>query len=267
MNNSNVPRNRRFIIIAVVFILISIIMLFWAREIIREVVVLPLSYLLYLAGIIIDYTPQIFFWIVLLLIGLRISYLSISRKKVKDETEMARYRRPINDSPITSGRVLFWLNKVNLYRSGRGAYYTSTFHQALSHTLFQLLAYRYRMTVPQVGEGVKDGTLALPQDIREYALECLLYNETVKVGFWDLARNWIVAIQRKVLSKLELAFRTTAGGVKPVDPQTVNVDAQDRSILANTKKDARLTGVDAQVRRILMFMEEELEVPHDDTGL
>ncbi len=267
MSHTNVPRNRRFVIFAVVFILISIIMLFWARDVIREVVVLPLSYLFYLAGIIIDYTPQIFFWIVLLLIGLRIAYLSISRKKTKDEAELALYRRPIGDSPVTSGRVWFWLNKVHLYRSGRGAYYSNTFHQALSQTLFQLLAYRYHTTVPQVTESVKDGTLALPQDIREYALECLMYNERAKVGFWNLTREWMASALRKAFSRLKLALRITDGGAIPAGPQVAGLDTQDPSNFTDKNKDERLTGVDAQVRRILMFMEEELEVPHDDTGL
>jgi hypothetical protein len=267
MKNSNEPRNRRFIILTVVFILLSIVMLFWARDVIREVVVLPLSYLLYLFGILIDYTPQIFFWIILLLIGLRIAYLSISRKKVKDEAELARFRRPIDDFPGSNGRVWFWTNKVHLLHEGRGVYYTSTFHQALSHTLFQLLAYRYRMTVPQVEEGVKNGSLALPQDIRDYALEFLTYGEKAKGRFWDFTWEKINSALRKAFTGLKLAVQAIAGGVRPGHQQTLRLDGRDHSDTSTQRMDSRESGIDAQVRRILKFMEEELEVPHDDTGL
>ena len=266
METPKAPNYRRLAIIGVLFIIVSFVLLFWARDVIRELIVLPLSYIFFVIGVLIDFTPQVFFWIVVLLIAVRVAYGSVSQKKKKDEAAAGMYFRPIEDRPITSGRVTFWTNKVQLLRSGRGVYYTSTFHEALSKTLLQLLAYRYRMTALQVEEGLKDGSLNLPPEIRQYALDSLDSEEGTKGNYWNWLWVWISSALQNGFFRLKFATQKMAGGANALNAETEGSNAQAHSEDAGPRLDPRRTGVDARVRRVLKFMEEELEVPHDDTG-
>jgi Ca2+/Na+ antiporter len=265
MENPKAPNYRRLAILGGLFFILSIVLLFWARDVVREMIVLPLSYIFFVIGVLIDYTPQIFFWIVVLLLGARIAYLSVSRKRKRSEEEI-RFFRPVEERPVTSGRVMYWANKVHLLRSGRGVYYTRTFHEALSKTLFQLLAYRYRISPVQVEEGLKDGSLDIPPEIREYALERMRDDVNVKERSWDTFWDGISAAFQNVLVLLKTAFQKVAGGTNSMPVQVQSVDAQGHSDQAARRNDSRLADIDTQVRRVLNYMEEELEVPHDDTG-
>ncbi len=263
MDKTKDPRIRRYIIIAVVSVVLSVVMMFWARDVIREAIVLPLSYLIYVIGILVDYTPQIFFWIVLLLIGLRIAYLSISRKKKRTDDEYGDYYRASDDPYVTSGRVLFWANKVYQLRTGRGTYFTRTFHESLNRTLLQLLAYRYRITPHQVEERLKEGALELPQDVREYALKNLEVAEENDENTWEAMREWISTTWRKLLIRFGIAVPFFKELQKSMVPAPENTAAG----VNGKKADLRLATNDALVRSVLTFMKEELEVPHDDSGL
>ncbi len=267
MDKNQEPKSRRYIIIAILFVLVSVALLFWARDVVHELVVLPLSYLFYLFGILLNYTPQIVFWIILLLIGLRIAYLSISTKKRKDEEDLKLYFKPVQDGyTTTSGRVSFWRGKIYLSSSGRGAYYTRTFHDALSKTLMQLLAYRYRISQRQVDESLKDGSLALPDDVRSYALESLEPIEAPAGGclgaIWETIANYF----RRQFLRIKDSVQALVGVRSAVKTPEGNANFDGFTDSGKGKVSSYASVEDTRVRIVLKFMEEELEVQHDDAG-
>ncbi len=236
----NMPR---LVIAAIVLIILSTGLLFWGREVVREVVVIPLSYLFWGIGVLVRTTPQIFFWISALLIASMIAYHTLSgRKKLAEAGPVA-----LDDAPTgyTSGRAVFWVNKVNLLRAGQGGYAESNFYTAVTRLLVEMLAYRYRLPARTIEDQVRDGSLDIPPQVTHYMQTHLIRTERSPVGFWTLARRSLLEWARAMWQKLT---KGSAPG-----------SAQSSAI-------PQPAGDDAELAYILDYMEEELEVPHDDTG-
>lgn len=228
------PNFRRLIIFAVALIVLSTALIFWAKDIIREVIVLPLSYLFWLFGIIIRVTPQIFFWVVLILIVLQIAWrVLFGRKKVYTQGPA------FLDASLyisSNGRASYWKNKVELLRSSHSNYYANSFYSALSRLVLDTLAYRYRQPLSVIEAQLKDGTLSIPDEVRNYLLTHNGRQEAVYRGFfgeiWQSFTNNVLDLWSRITAR----YRPEPA---PVDPQ---------------------------LAYILNYLEEELEVPHDDSG-
>jgi hypothetical protein len=254
MDQSKQPNFRRLAIFMGLFLLLSISLLFWARDVVRELVVVPLSYIVWLFGILVDYTPQLFFWIALLFIAFRIAFTSLSRKR-KRNPPASRAAFDMSESPVTRGRISFWVTRVDFLQSRQGEYFSHAFHSSLGKMLLDLLAYRYRLSTSQVEEWLKEGLLDLPADVRAYALESLRPLEGTQAGFLVDLRDWMVNLLQGGIYRLQTTLHRMVGSTN-----------QGKSGWAG-HADPRLTQENPRVRRILQFMEEELEVLNDDNGL
>ena len=234
MNQKRAPNFRRLAIFAAALIILSSVMIFWGHDVIREVIVLPLSYIFWVLGIIVRVTPQIFFWIVLLLIAIQIAWraLVVTRKA-------PRKAGPYLDdvpSPTSGGRAAYWDKRVSLMRTARSGYYANTFHSALSRLALDTLSYRYRQPVRVIENQLKANTLNVPPEVRDYLLSHEERQEGTYRGFFG--ELW----QNLVDFALDSWARITTG------------------------QKARPAPVDPQVAFILNYLEEELEVSHDDSG-
>ncbi len=236
MQNIRSINAKRLVLAAAVLLVILLVLLFYARDVIREVVVLPVSYLFWAGGILLRTTPQFFFWIALLLILALAAFRSLSGKR-KETAPTPPELFEMEATRDAGGRVMFWAIKVNLMRQTNGAYYLNTFHNTLGKLLLEVLAHRYRLTSLQVEERLRDGTLNVPPEVREYALTGMGRFEPDQIGF--LAYLW-----RRVR---EFVNMLTAG-MKSSAPETL------------------LGRDDSQVARILEYIEEELEVRNDNSG-
>ena len=235
MKERTAPNFRRLAIFAAALIVVSIALIFWARDIIREVIVLPLSYIFWVLGIILRVTPQIFFWIVLLLIILQIAWRAlVVRKKTADTGA----RVLVDETPplVASGRAAYWVRKVELLNMSRSAYYSSTFHNALSHLLMDTLSYRYREPPRVIEDQLRNGGLDVPPQVRDYVLSHGYSQEAVYHGFFH-------ELIQSLVDRLRDLWERITG-----------------------RQDAGAAPVDPQVAFILNYLEEELEVSHDDSG-
>lgn len=233
VKNLRTPNFRRLAIIAAALIILSTLMIFYARDVIREVIVLPLSYIFWVMGIIVRVTPQVFFWTVLLLVVVMIAWRALFGEK---KVTVARATL-LDDMPPpgASGRAVFWANKVALLRNSHSHYYANTFHGALIHLLLDLLSYRYHLPVRIIEDQLKANTLEVPTEVREYVLAHYGRMEGTYRGFfmelWDSLIENLTDLWDRVSAKRRVQA--------PVDPQ---------------------------VAFILHYLEEELEVSHDDSG-
>lgn len=236
MNKPGSINTKRLIITAGAFIILSAVLLFWARDVIRELVVNPISYLVWLFGILIRVTPQIFFWLSLLVISLMIAYRSVSAKR-KVYAQLPGVLPEQATGPASSGRVEYWANKVHLMRNARSAYFQSTFHLALNRLLINLLAHRYRVAANQVEERVREGWIDLPPDIREYLLEGSGPRFAGQGSFWYEIWQNIVEWFRSLFYSIWYANRA------------IPAAAEEQRVI-----------------RILEYIEGELEVQNDNAG-
>ncbi|MBE0695872.1 MAG: hypothetical protein IH586_03025 [Anaerolineaceae bacterium] len=232
MNRLQNTNPRRLIIFAVLLMILSGILFFWMRDLVREMVVYPVSYLIFVIGIFIDSTPQIFFWFAGLLLSFWIAYRSLNRKrKIEDIPNV----RPVRDQGLVSkGRMTFWAVKVNILEQYRGGYFMGGLHHSLARLLMDLLAHRYRLTVPQVEERVRSGELALPEDVQEY----LRYSITRQdIGTGRIRRLWEV-ILAVIRDRLKWKF----------------LQEKDEGPAAQAMR---------RIDKVILYMEEELEVSHE----
>ncbi|NLG97746.1 MAG: hypothetical protein GX491_10330 [Chloroflexi bacterium] len=240
MNQVRLMNPRRLIITAVLLLVVSAALLFWARDLVRELIVNPLSYLIWLAGIFIRSTNQMFFWYIFAAIALIIAVRSLAgRKKVAAQPPMSTM---LHNDLVNHGRLHFWIVRVSLVHRG-SRYYLGSFHDSLSHLLIDQLAYRFHLTPAQVEERLRENSLDVPPEIREYALSGRMRSiETDRERF---SRLWSDIFQ-KIKQAVREFFSGQPGRTRP--------------------SPANAAEVDPRIARILEYMEKELEVSHDDSG-
>jgi hypothetical protein len=221
---------RRLAIIAFILIVIIALMSFWMRGFVRELIVLPLSYLLYVAGIFIDATPQFFFWMAALIIGFWIAY-----RGLRMPSKQIRNIPPVQDGTAPTGRTLYWTIRVRSLLLYRSSYYQGGFHQTLGRLLIEMLAHRFRLTISQVEDRVRREQLELPDHVSEYARYVLMRQDPGRNSFFGSVWNSI------------LEFLSSRLGI--------NTDRY----MANSPSDRAKALVDS----IIQYMEDELEVPHE----
>ncbi len=235
MNDAPQFNPRRLIVTAVVALIAVTALLLWAQGIVREVIVLPLSYLWYVIRLFTITTPEWYFWAVMLLILAVMGFRALSgKRKIFIQPPLAETAELFYSSPST-GRVLYWAQKVQLMRRGASRYYTTNFHATYGRLLIGVLSHRYRLTPREVDDRLRAGTIDVPEHVREYALFALQRDELQPTAFlpW-LWRNFVERIRTLFPSRSADIFTT------------------DRD--------------DPRVAAILQYIEEELEVSHDNTG-
>lgn len=232
---------RRLLLFGGVILLLSAALLLWARDLIRELIVLPLSYLIWAGGLFVENTPQIFFWSVLLVLSSVAAYRSLAGRGKETFPEPIELDTGPRNRPI-SGRVVFWSFKVGGLRQTNSPYFRGTFEQAVGKLLFDTLAYRFRLTQNQLEDALRDGSLDVPPEVRAYALDGLRRLDPDPVPFWPALWERIVGALRGLLSRTRL-LRARAFTL----PAETN--AQEERVLI-----------------ILKYLEKELEVPNDDSG-
>jgi hypothetical protein len=226
---------RRILVFGALLLVLSAVLLFWARDVVREVFVLPISYLIFVTGIFIKSVPQMFVWLSLLVIAIAIALNSITARK-KTMAPPLPQMVELAYNPPSEGRVAYWAYKVRLFRAGGSAFYQANFHLSLARMLVELIAHRYHITQYQAEERLRHGTLDLPPEVMEYARSALSRQEVIQTTFAEWFRQAIVERVRSWL-------RITTG----------------QSPIQRTDD----AGYGVRLAVILRYMEEELEVSHD----
>lgn len=224
---------QRLVLFGVLLAILTFTLFFWMREVVHEVVVLPLSYLIYLGGIVVDTTPQVFFWFAMVSIAIYIAYRSLNKRQKPGD--LALRRMPVDDQPKEiSGRLSFWATKVNILRQHRGSYFLGGFHLTFGRMVMDLISHRYHLTPAQVEDRVRDGSLELPDEVKEYLLFSLSRQQMSGGRFRRLWEEFITVITRwlhwPVAAKIEES-------------------SADRAF--------------KQIDRVIQFMEDDLEVSHE----
>lgn len=129
------------------------------RDFVREVVVVPLSYLLWFVELILKSIPQFVSWALLLAIVMLLVIRSL-----RAEPQPAPKPRAVGAR--SAGTVEAWLRRIRL--RARGQYSRERFAQHLGSLVLTVLAYRERLTPRDIQRRLENGDLAIPPEIRAY---------------------------------------------------------------------------------------------------
>lgn len=218
MNRLN---SRRLIAVAVVLLIVTTTLLISFRAVVRELIVIPLSYWYWIISLFLESTPQIFFWVLAVFIVAIIAWRSFFQKQKRVEIAAK-----VPDYSPATGRVKYWANRVNLMRMG--SYYQSTFNEALSRLALDLISYRYRLSNRQIERGLQRNTIIVPVEVRDFLLKHLFQREFSSV-------NYINYVYRAI----------RLWWITHIFPSR-----------------QRREQISSQARRLIQYMEEELEVKY-----
>lgn len=173
MNGLN---TRRLVFFSIVLLAASLILMLWFRPVVREVIVIPLSYWAWLIGLFMDSTPQYFFWLATLLIIIMIAWRSFFKRQKNIEVYEST-----PDMPPPYGRVSYWAHRVELMRMG--VYYQTTFNEALGRLALDLIGYRHRLTNRQIERGLSNKTLRVPTLVQDFLMANIFRREFKSISY------------------------------------------------------------------------------------
>jgi hypothetical protein len=200
-------------------------------------------------GVIVDTAPQMIFWAAALFFAVLAAYRSLTGRRkalASPPPELAE----VSHTRSPGGQVAYWALRVQVMRQSPSPYFTSSFHQMVTRLLMDALSHRYRLTIRQVEDGLRDGTLDVPAEVRDYALNGLRRFDTENRPFF--ADLWARITQ--ALNDL----------LRPNRPQ--NSPQDDRNMPGADARNRRISADEQMVLVVVNYLEKELEVSNDDTG-
>jgi hypothetical protein len=152
------PSRTLVLILAATFLGLAVLLIFGLWDWLREAVVIPVMYFLWLMSRIANSIDQQVLWIglfVLALFGIAQVYFFRPRRAAEE---------PVEESAAPSqGRVKYWLVYVNLMLVG--VYNRSFFSEELKRLILSILAERERQLPVEVEKRIRSGDLTVPPQV------------------------------------------------------------------------------------------------------
>ena len=149
---------RRRLLLATLALLPVIVMAILVEGFVREIIVVPLLYVFWIARLFFASVPQFVFWLLFLVIALVVAGRSLAKRQVIS-------RRRERES-WEQGRIEGWLRMIEQRRSG--GYFKWRFSHRLGILLLQALAYQERIDLRQARRRFEDRSLAIPPAVRSF---------------------------------------------------------------------------------------------------
>ncbi len=153
--------NKRLLISIGISIVLGFLLINIWGDLVRELILLPISYLIWIGGLLYRSFDQRALWTSLIIIIVIISWASLKLKQaiVKPENE-TQAQLP--------HRIEIWSKRLGDVH--RGTYMQWRLAQHLSNLILDSLTYRSGLTRQQIDKKILAGTLELPADIQAYLI-------------------------------------------------------------------------------------------------
>jgi len=160
MPDENRVSKKVLLLLMALGVLLVVVLMFALRELALQVIVTPILYILWLVDFLLESIPQPFFWVILILVMLRIAFRSLV-------TPRATLHRP-QLSPFSSpqGRVTVWRRRLELAREGNYSRWGVARH--ITSLMIDMLVHRDQITLAQARERLRKGDLDAPSEVRAY---------------------------------------------------------------------------------------------------
>lgn len=164
--NQNPPENTRVDLIKrfwwapLVGLPLVVLLTLGLRDFVRDMFALPLSYILWFAGIIFETIPQIWFWTGLIVIALVIAMRSLDRERLAPPSAPGKSSRPAR------GRIDVWAERVNMLLKGR--YSRHRFGYFIGRLILDVLSHEERLSLRDLERRLEQGETDVPPIVRDY---------------------------------------------------------------------------------------------------
>jgi hypothetical protein len=188
--NSGKWNRRLLVLLLIVLIPLAVALMFSLRGFVREVILVPLSLLFWLADLLIRSTPQVLFWGVLLVICLIIAVRSLyaAREPVVDQMSDVELRLTRRQ------RVGFWIFQMQMLRQGVAR---ARFADFLSRLGLEVLAFREQVTPAEAEVRLQKGELLAPEIVDFLRLRRMVPSEGT--GLFSRMVMWFETWRSRIL--------------------------------------------------------------------
>ncbi len=174
--NQDAPENtraeliRRYWWTPLVGVPLAVLLMLGLRNFVRDTLALPLSYIIWLLGILFQTIPQIWFWVGLVIVALILAIRSLDRE-----------RRPAPAAPGKSlhparGRIDVWAERVNMLLKGN--YSRQRFGYFIGRLILDVLSHEERINLRDLDRRLEQGEIDAPPAVRDYLSARLRQNLT-----------------------------------------------------------------------------------------
>ena len=140
-------------------LLLTLLLVLALRDVVREVIVIPLLYVLWMGRLMLRSVPQVLCWSVFLIAAFFVALLSLAQWEGPRRALRATTRS-------SSGQVAAWAKRIRLM--ARGGYTGWYFGQHVEKLIVAVLAYRERLSTRETRRRIKAGDLDAPPEVRAY---------------------------------------------------------------------------------------------------
>lgn len=143
----------------VAILAVASISAFIFRDFIKEELLVPIVYALWIAQLYIESVPQVFVWIFLIIIVAILLAKGLLRMPKSGRSRGILHHRRM-------GPVETWLEWID--RAKRGRYFRSRLARRLAELTIDSLAFEKRISEQDIERGLQHGVLDIPEDLQHY---------------------------------------------------------------------------------------------------
>jgi hypothetical protein len=148
-----------YLVVVGLTLLVTVLLVLTFRNVVREVIVIPLLYVLWMGRLLLRSVPQTLFWFAFVVVAFFLALGSLARGK-----------RPLpQPHPVGrrfSGQVDVWAKWIRLMAAG--GYTGWYFGQHVEKLIVAVLAYRERLSARETRRRIKAGDLEVPPEVQAY---------------------------------------------------------------------------------------------------
>ncbi|MBN2389354.1 MAG: hypothetical protein JXR84_01440 [Anaerolineae bacterium] len=191
--NSRADLIKRFWWTPLVGLPLAVLLTLGLRDFVRDVFALPLSYILWFAGIIFETVPQIWFWTGLIVIALVIAMRSLDRERQPPPSAPGKSSHPAR------GQINIWAERVDMLLKGR--YSRHRFGYFIGKLILDVLSHEERLSLRELERRLEQGETDVPPVVREYLFSRL------RPGYTDTRPSFLTRLKRFFGLEKPLAIR------------------------------------------------------------
>ncbi len=225
----------RYLAALLVALVIILIVLIFGQNFVRDLIILPIEYFFWLAGLAIGAIPQYVFWVILC--GLAFILVLVSLFSGKSAIVENRQQ----PAPRTrSERVAFWAYQVRLL--GRGSYSRLRFSEAFGKLILDVLTYTGQVESRDYAAHIdflEGGMLDVPPEI-------LTFLRIRIAPLYDSELGGIIAWFKNIYNGLRTALTSRKEPTENPSPDGVDLDRE--------------------LHKAIAYLEHELEVDSNQNG-
>jgi hypothetical protein len=172
---------RTFALLMVIILLLALVLGLGLRDFVRTNIVIPVSYVLWIGGLLVKSTPQVLFWGVLVGVAAFLALRSLGTvtglvEKV-DEAEPRYTRR---------GRIGFWT--IQLYHAQQ-SFFRMRFEEFFARLILDVIAFEEQTDPIELERRMEDGTFEPPEELRVFLRLRRGLANPHKIGFFTSLRQ------------------------------------------------------------------------------